>query len=117
MASTATYLLAVILVAMAAVGGYIAVLVEDHRADKLHSFGIPPQLKRQMEEKALETMGENKASYMMKDAIGQMPASDQQNVKDFQKGLGNIMGGSMQNPLGKFTGNTADDVTKEFTGR
>jgi len=40
-----------------------------------------------------------------------------QNVKDFQKGLGNIMGGSMQNPLGKFTGNTADDVTKEFTGR
>jgi len=35
-------------------------------------------MKRQMEEKALETMGENKASYMMKDAIGQMPASDQQ---------------------------------------
>ncbi|KAK0364646.1 hypothetical protein LTR91_008197 [Friedmanniomyces endolithicus] len=105
MASTATYILAAIVVAMAAVGGYIAV------------FGIPPQLKRQMEEKALETMGENKASYMMKDAIGQMPASDQQNVKDFQKGLGNIMGGSMQNPLGKFTGNTADDMTKEFTGR
>ncbi|KAK0836672.1 hypothetical protein LTR03_013462 [Friedmanniomyces endolithicus] len=99
MASTATYILAAIVVAMAAVGGYIAV------------FGIPPQMKRQMEEKALETMGENKASYMMKDAIGQMPASDQ------QKGLGNIMGGSMQNPLGKFTGNTADDMTKEFTGR
>lgn len=42
------------------------------------SFGIPPQLKRQMEEKALETMGENKASYMMKDAIGRVPASDQE---------------------------------------
>lgn len=31
-----------------------------------------------MEEKALETMGENKASYMMKDAINKhVPASDQ----------------------------------------
>lgn len=40
-------------------------------------FGIPPELKRKMEEKALETMGENKASYLMKDAIGKVPASDQ----------------------------------------
>jgi len=55
-----------------------SILTKGFLADKLHSFGIPPQLKRQMEEKALETMGENKASYMMKDAIGQMPASDQQ---------------------------------------
>jgi len=54
------------------------ILAKDSLTDKLHSFGIPPQMKRQMEEKALETMGENKASYMMKDAIGQMPASDQQ---------------------------------------
>lgn len=29
-------------------------------------FGIPPQWKRAMEDKALETMGENKASYMVK---------------------------------------------------
>lgn len=41
------------------------------------SFGIPPWLKREMEDKALETMGENKASYMMKDTIGKVPASDQ----------------------------------------
>jgi hypothetical protein len=32
----------------------------------LYVFGIPPALKRTMEEKALETMGENKASYLMK---------------------------------------------------
>jgi len=35
-------------------------------AGYVYFFGIPPEAKRQMEEKALETMGENKASYMMK---------------------------------------------------
>lgn len=49
-----------------------------------------------MEEKALETMGENKASYMMKDAVGKIPASDQEDVKELQKGLGNTLGGSLQ---------------------
>ncbi|KAK5120415.1 hypothetical protein LTR85_006354 [Meristemomyces frigidus] len=100
-----TYLLSFIVALVALTGGYIYV------------FGIPPQLKRQMEEKALETMGENKASYMMKDAIGKVPASDQEEVKELQKGLGNSLGGSLQNPLGKFAGNTADDATKDFTGR
>ncbi|KAK4565259.1 hypothetical protein LTR86_003876 [Recurvomyces mirabilis] len=70
-----------------------------------------------MEEKALETMGENKASYMMKDAIGSMPASDQKEVKEVQQGLGNLTGGALQNPLGKFAGNTGDNATKDFTGR
>lgn len=32
----------------------------------IYLFGIPPEYKRAMEEKALETMGENKASYLMK---------------------------------------------------
>lgn len=32
----------------------------------IYFFGVPPQMKRAMEEKALETMGENKASYMLK---------------------------------------------------
>jgi len=32
----------------------------------IYLFGVPPEVKKQMEEKALETMGENKASYMMK---------------------------------------------------
>jgi len=35
-------------------------------AGYIYFFGIPPEAKRAMEEKALETMGENKASYMMK---------------------------------------------------
>jgi hypothetical protein len=34
----------------------------------IYFFGIPPELKRKMEEKAIETMGENKASYMIKGA-------------------------------------------------
>lgn len=41
--------------------GLVAVLV-----GAIYVFGIPSQWKRAMEEKALETMGENKASYMMK---------------------------------------------------
>lgn len=32
----------------------------------IYLFGIPPQLKREMEQKALQTIGENKASYMLK---------------------------------------------------
>lgn len=32
----------------------------------VYLFGIPPQWKRAMEDKALETMGENKASYLVK---------------------------------------------------
>jgi hypothetical protein len=32
----------------------------------VYFFGIPPELKKKMEKKALETMGENKASYVLK---------------------------------------------------
>jgi len=86
MASTGTYVLATIAAVVAVLAGYVFVYVHPPNAwlvrrntDSItfFSFGIPPQLKRQMEEKALETMGENKASYMMKDTIGKMPASDQ----------------------------------------
>lgn len=35
-------------------------------AGAIFLFGIPPQFKRAVEEKALETMGENKASYLVK---------------------------------------------------
>ena len=32
----------------------------------IYFFGIPPELKRKMERAALQTMGENKASYLVK---------------------------------------------------
>jgi hypothetical protein len=32
----------------------------------IYFFGIPPEIKREMERKALKTMGENKMSYMVK---------------------------------------------------
>jgi len=32
----------------------------------IYFFGIPPELKRKMERAALKTMGENKASYLVK---------------------------------------------------
>ncbi|GAB7354699.1 hypothetical protein MBLNU459_g5118t1 [Dothideomycetes sp. NU459] len=94
------------------VAGLLALL-----AGAIYLFGIPPQLKRAMEEKALETMGENKASYLMKDQISKIPASDQEDVKNLKKGLGNALGGSLQNPLGKEVGNVGDELTSPLTGR
>jgi 5,10-methenyltetrahydromethanopterin hydrogenase len=32
----------------------------------VYFLGIPPELKKAMQKKALQTMGENKASYLMK---------------------------------------------------
>lgn len=83
----------------------------------VYFFGIPPALKRELEERALKTMGENKASYLVKDQINKVPASDQQDIKDVKKGVSNLAGGSLNNPLGKFAGDSADDATRPFTGR
>ena len=83
----------------------------------LYFFGISPELKRKMERQALKTMGENKMSYMTKDAIDKVPASDQENVKSLKKGVSNLAGGAMQNPLGEQTGEAADTLTSPFTGR
>ena len=52
--NTGTTILTVIAGIIALIAGYV------------YFFGIPPELKREMEEKALKTMGENKASYLMK---------------------------------------------------
>lgn len=82
-------------------------------------------------------MGENKASYLTKSYVDKIPASDQKDVNELKKGVGNAAGGVLQNPLGGFVrsielslyrqqranicflqaGNTADDLTKPFTGR
>lgn len=40
-----------------------------------------------------------------------------QDVQDLKKGIGNALGGSLKNPLGKFAGDSADDATKPMTGR
>ncbi|KAH9826251.1 hypothetical protein Tdes44962_MAKER03635 [Teratosphaeria destructans] len=105
MAGTSTYFLGAFVALVAVAGAYI------------YLFGIPKEWKRAAEEKALETMGENKMSYMAKDAIGQIPTDDQREVKELKQGISNAVGGGLQNPLGKFAGNTADDATKDFTGR
>ncbi|KAL0257354.1 hypothetical protein SLS55_008165 [Diplodia seriata] len=90
----------------------------------VYFFGIPPALKRELEEKALSTMGENKASYLLKGMppgaayqINKVPASDQKEIKDFKNGVANLAGGTVNNPLGKFAGDAADDATRPFTGR
>ncbi|PSN63398.1 hypothetical protein BS50DRAFT_577143 [Corynespora cassiicola Philippines] len=94
------------------VAGIVGVL-----ALAVYLFGIPPELKRKLERQALKTMGENKMSYLAKDQIDKIPASDQENVKQFKKGLGNAVGGSMQNPLGEAGGEAADTLTSPLTGR
>ncbi|OAL07329.1 hypothetical protein IQ06DRAFT_289058 [Phaeosphaeriaceae sp. SRC1lsM3a] len=83
----------------------------------LYFFGIDPETKRALERKALKTMGENKMSYMAKDQIDKIPTSDQQDVKNLKKGLGNAVGGLTQNPLGEQGGETADRLTSPLTGR
>jgi hypothetical protein len=47
-------------------------------------------------------MGENKASYLTKSYIDQIPASDQKDVRELKKGVGNAAGGALQNPLSGF---------------
>ncbi|KAI9660401.1 MAG: hypothetical protein M1821_009751 [Bathelium mastoideum] len=57
------------------------------------------------------------ASYIVKDQISKLPASEQRDAKELQKGLGNALGGALQNPLGKETGNLGDKLSSPFTGR
>ncbi|KAF1975260.1 hypothetical protein BU23DRAFT_80917 [Bimuria novae-zelandiae CBS 107.79] len=83
----------------------------------IYLFGIPPELKRKLERSALKTMGENKLSYIAKDQISKVPASDQEDVKNLKKGLGNAVGGLTNNPLGEATGETADNLTSPLTSR
>ncbi|KAF2013471.1 hypothetical protein BU24DRAFT_424487 [Aaosphaeria arxii CBS 175.79] len=83
----------------------------------VYLFGIPPELKRKLERSALKAMGENKMSYIAKDQISKIPASDQEDVKQLKTGLGNAVGGGMKNPLGEAAGETADTLTSPFTGR
>lgn len=92
--------------------GVLAVL-----ALAVYLFGIPPEMKRKMEKAALKTMGENKASYMMKEQISKIPASDQEDVKELKKGLGDVVGTGTQNPIGEEGGELADKLTSPFTGR
>lgn len=40
-----------------------------------------------------------------------------QEIKDAQKRISSLAGGSLQNPLGKFAGDAADEGTRDFTGR
>ncbi|KAF1912511.1 hypothetical protein BDU57DRAFT_368327 [Ampelomyces quisqualis] len=102
---TATQIFTVFAGILALVGAY------------LYFFGIDPETKRALERKALQTMGENKMSYMAKDQINKIPASDQEDIKSLKKGLGNAMGGLTQNPLGEQAGEATDRLTSPLTGR
>ena len=101
-------ILVIILVLLAVVAGGVYLQVDprytsyDLQANIPPRFGIPPWLKRELEEKALDTLGENKASYLTKSYVEKIPASDQKDVKELKTGVGNAAGGALQNPLGKF---------------
>ncbi|GIZ43417.1 hypothetical protein CKM354_000664500 [Cercospora kikuchii] len=106
--SSLTIISATILVLIAIFAAYI------------YLVGIPPELKRDLERKALRTMGENKASYLFQsqlDKVPDGPAGDVKEFKDVKKGLGNLGGEALKNPLGKTLGETGDEATRPFTGR
>lgn len=117
---TTTQVLTVLAGVVALIGAYF------------YFFGIDPETKRELERKALKTMGENKMSYMAKglfnahalrfadvatDQINKIPTSDQEDVKQLKKGLANAVGGVSNNPLGEQAGETADRLTSPLTGR
>ncbi|KAK3054454.1 hypothetical protein LTR09_004723 [Extremus antarcticus] len=100
--ATSTYILIALTVVFGLVSGYVVF------------FGIPPELKKWLQEEALEYMGENKASYMTKAAIDNIPEGDQKELKQARDSIKNMGGGALQNPLGKFAGNKGDDAKGEF---
>jgi uncharacterized protein (UPF0333 family) len=53
---------------LSALAGVVALI-----AGYFYFFGIDPETKRQLEKKALETMGENKMSYMAKGTLSDYP--------------------------------------------
>jgi len=83
----------------------------------IYIFGIPAEWKREMEKKALKTMGENKASYMLKDQLGKVPTTDDRDVNELKNNLGNTLGGALKNPIGEQGGELGDKLTSPFTGR
>ncbi|KAI9834759.1 MAG: hypothetical protein M1819_002845 [Sarea resinae] len=66
--------------------------------------------KAKAEEKALETMGENKASYYFKGQLQENKISDDKKVNEIQSGLAEGVGGGLNNPLGKEAGNVGDQL-------
>ncbi|KAH7399471.1 hypothetical protein BKA66DRAFT_437022 [Pyrenochaeta sp. MPI-SDFR-AT-0127] len=86
-------------------------------AGYLYFFGISPELKRKLQKQALQTMGENQLSYVAKDQINKLPTSDQEDIKQAKKGISNLAGGALQNPLGDQAGDAADRFTSPLTGR
>ncbi|KAF2281205.1 uncharacterized protein EI97DRAFT_367724 [Westerdykella ornata] len=83
----------------------------------IYLFGIPSEWKRELERQALKAMGENKMSYVAKDQVNRIPDSDQKNIQDVKGGVGNVVGGVTNNPLGEATGEAADSLTSPLTGR
>jgi len=51
------------------------------------------------------------------DQINKIPTSDQRDLNQLKKGLGNTLGGGMKNPVGEQTGEAADKLTSPLTGR
>ncbi|KAK3709273.1 hypothetical protein LTR37_011011 [Vermiconidia calcicola] len=96
--SISTYILIVLTLIIGAVTAYI------------FFFGIPPELKKRLQDEAFEQLGENAASNMMKQALDKVPEGDQ---KELKQARDKLLGGK-NNPLGKFANNAGDDATKDL---
>ncbi|KAM3419610.1 hypothetical protein BST61_g2948 [Cercospora zeina] len=105
MPSTLTYITTTLVLLTAIFAAYI------------YLVGLPPALKRDLERKALRTMGENKASYLFRTQLEKAPDGPPGVGGDVKKGLGNLGGGALKNPLGEAVGETGDEATSGVTGR
>ncbi|TKA63359.1 hypothetical protein B0A49_04973 [Cryomyces minteri] len=95
----------------------ILVVIVTLLAAAVYLFGVPPRLKRLLSNTAALLTVPTAASYLVKDQVDKLPASDQKDIKDLKAGLGNALGGSLQNPLGEIVGNTGDSLSSPYTDR
>jgi hypothetical protein len=51
------------------------------------------------------------------DQISKVPTTDNRDINEIKKSVGDTLGSAMKNPVGDIGGETADDATNPLTGR
>lgn len=86
-----------------------------HKAD-YHRLGVPKDVKRSLGERAVETMGENKASDFVKDAINQLPEDNRLHAKENKSGDSRLPATELKGEDKRSPANELKSKTHELTG-
>jgi hypothetical protein len=78
------------------------------------SYGLPSATKRQIEDAAVNAMGENKNTDMIKDALRKIPDSDHSNLGDVKDNVNSGATGEHQTPLGDTVRQRQDSMFKKM---